>query len=116
MTNIDGIHLGIKYNSTIYIIPVNTILYCKSEGNYTHFFLRDKKIMVYQPLSKTITFLPKNHFCRCHNSFIVNLNEIAEFNLKKSNIVLKNSIVIPVSFRRKKSILTAIKENGIENL
>lgn len=102
--------LRIKYNNTIYLLPIERILFCKAEGNYTCFVFKDKKVISYQSLKTTIKCLPEAAFFRCHNSYIVNLNEITEFNLRKNILVLRNNAMVPVSLRRKKELQSVIKK------
>lgn len=102
--------LIIKNNNTIYLLPIERILFCKAEGNYTCFVLKDKKVISYQSLKKTIKYLPEVAFFRCHNSYIVNLNEITEFNLRKNILVLRNNTIVPVSLRRKKDLQLLIEK------
>jgi len=96
--------------STIFIIPFHSLLYCRAEGNYTCFALKDKKILIYQTLKKTLSLLPPDTFCRCHNSIIVNLNEILEISLKINYLILKDKTVLPISTRRKKVLRSAIRK------
>lgn len=102
--------LRIKNNNTIYLLPIERILFCKAEGNYTCFVLKDKKVISYQSLEQTIKYLPEVLFFRCHNSYIVNLNEITEFDLRKNILLLRNNVIVPVSFRRKRELQLAIKK------
>lgn len=99
----------LKNGSTIYFIELKNLMFCKSEGNYTMFFLKDKKVLSYQSLSKASKFLSIHLFFRCHNSYLVNLREIAEFNMKKNILQLKNNAIIPVSKSKKRYLETALK-------
>jgi len=93
--------IEIKDKSVIHFIPIENILYCKAEGNYTCFVLRDKKILTYKTLKQISKRLKNYNFCRCHNSILVNLNEVIEFDIKKNIIILKNRFAVPVSLRKK---------------
>ncbi len=103
-------NIEIKKDGIIYLVPINKIIFCKSEGNYTCLVLIDKKFMVYQSLNETIKTLSDEYFFRCHNSYIVNLGEISEFDLTQNIITLTNKINLPVSNRRKKAFKCALRE------
>ena len=93
------------------MIKTEEILYCQSKGNYTCFILKEKKIVIYRPLCDITDLLQKYQFFRSHKSFLVNLNEIKEFNTRKGLLVLSNKALTPVSKRRMKSL-----EKFLENL
>lgn len=103
--------LKIQNKSIIYLIPISEILFCKTEGNYTSFILNgNKRIVAYITLKKTLKNLPAKYFCRCHNSFIINLKQINVLNLKKNIAILKDNSIVPISLRKKKDILNALNE------
>src|SRR5438045_787772 len=60
------------------LVPINSIISCSSNSNYTEFFLSDKrKILVSRTLKETEEMLEGYAFMRVHHSHIINLNEIA---------------------------------------
>ena len=62
------------------LVPVSSIIYCASEGNYTIFFMKDKqKIVASRPLKEAEEMLAEHSFFRVHHSYIVNMNEIEKF-------------------------------------
>ena len=83
------------------MVYLNDIIICKADGSYTKIFLRDGKTVL---SSKGLTYyyklLQKQQFCRCHNSYIINIAEITEYDRLK-NIILILGQKIPVSRRRK---------------
>lgn len=90
------------------IIPVADIVYCKGDGPYTSFFLSDNsKELVSKPLKFYEDLLPAPHFLRSHQSFLVNRSYIKS--ISSSDVLqLSNNVEIPVSSRRKSSILNQI--------
>lgn len=101
--------IEIKNKNIIHIFPSESIIYCKAEGNYTSYVLEDKKVLSYQTLKNTYDNLPSCDFCRCHNSFIVNLSKIRVFDTHKNILILKDKLFVPVSNRRKKVLQHALK-------
>jgi len=62
------------------LISVDTIISCKSDSNYTIFFLKNKqKLIASQTLKEVETLLEEHAFLRVHHSYIVNLNEIVKY-------------------------------------
>ncbi len=57
-------------------IEVAQIQFIKSDGDYTHLFLADKKHLVSQPLRYWITTLNAKYFCQVHKSYLVNVSRI----------------------------------------
>lgn len=89
----------------IQMLQLKDIMYCRSEGSYTNFFLQDgRQIMVSKPLKYYDELLPEQWFLRPHQSYLVNRMCVDRF-MKNGSIVLKNHVEIPVSVRRKDYVL-----------
>lgn len=87
------------------IVNTQDIISLEADGSYTKFTLMNKKILA----SKRIGFyedkLPSELFLRCHNSYVVNLNQIGKLGKNKSNyLVMKNGDTVPISTTKKASI------------
>jgi len=90
------------------IVSVHDIMYCKGDGPYTSFFLNDgTQVLIAKPLKYYEELLPAPHFLRSHQSYLVNRRFISGVN-RSACIVLKNKEEIPVSVRRRTSILAQI--------
>lgn len=87
------------------LIDFDEIIYCKSDGSYTTFFLENnKKIMVSKSIIEYEKMLPGNEFLRCHQSYLVNIKFIDKLT-KEGFIILKDKSSIPVSVRKKEEIM-----------
>lgn len=63
------------------LVKIETILYCIADRNYTEVFLTgNKKILVSRPLKEFEQELNDFQFFRIHQSFLVNMNHIAQYN------------------------------------
>jgi two-component system LytT family response regulator len=90
-------------------ININDILYCKSDGNYTTFFLENgqtpvitRQIGVYEEL------LPEPLFCRIHRQYIINVNRVTKYvKGRGGHVVMSNGMNIDVSARKKDDFLSA---------
>lgn len=100
----------IKTNEGIHIIVYKDILYCKGEGSYTYFYLSDnREILASKPLKEYEDLLPSDEFVRCHQSYIVNINELIKID-RDDNLILKNGHHVPVATRRKDVVLKVLSQ------
>lgn len=88
-------------------IDMKDILYCKSDGAYSHIFLLDGSRLY---ISKTLRFLEdalsEYHFYRVHNSYIVNLNYVKKYSRSDGGLLtLSNGKEVRVSRTRKNELL-----------
>jgi len=83
------------------------ITHCEARGNTTiiHFKGVEPLLITYS-LCMVHKKLGEENFIRCHRSYIVNIQEIEEVNLRKRNFILKNGDSISIS-RRMLSDVTA---------
>jgi two-component system LytT family response regulator len=89
----------------VYLVSVMEIVRCESDGNYTHFFIRDgKKYMVSNPLKDYEDILAEHGFFRIHKSHMVNLSFIESFD-KEGYVFLKDNTTLPVARRKKNDLM-----------
>lgn len=88
-------------------IPVNEIIRCQSNVNYTTLYLvNNKKITVAKTLKEFELLLSDYDFFRIHNSHLVNLAFIAGYKKGKGGmVVMSDRSEIEVSTRRKEEFL-----------
>jgi two-component system LytT family response regulator len=88
-------------------VNTNDIVYCKSDGNYTEIHFKNKKVEVVSKKLKIIEEVIENElFFRVHNSYLVNIDCIAELVRKDGQyLVLENGVTIPVSRNKKEALL-----------
>lgn len=81
------------------LVDLDTIIYCKSEGNYTRFYFKDGSSSLTSKTLKTYqTYLESYGFMRIHKSHIANLNEIKKFiQGKVGQVILSNGQSLDVS-------------------
>lgn len=102
--------LVLKTMSDMFIVPIDEIYNCKSDGGYTVFMLKDERtIMVSNNLKTYESILLEHNFIRTHRSHLVNINYIDRIQKKDGGIiVLTNGVEIPISSRRKDAVFEAI--------
>lgn len=91
----------LKTSDAVYAVYEKNILYCRSDGNYTTFYVQDsEKIMISKPLKKVEELLSPELFIRCHHSYIVNKKHAVKYD-KSGVLIVHPDIKVPVSNRRK---------------
>lgn len=96
-------------------IPMTSILFLQSSKNYTRFHLHDKRFKISSNnLKYHESYLPREFFFRIHHSFLINILHLNMIKKKGSLLAIMSSgDSIPISFRRKKDILTEINQSII---
>jgi two-component system LytT family response regulator len=101
----------LKTTEAINIVDVGDITHCRSESNYTTFYMTDgKKIMVSRVLKEYEDLLSEYGFFRPHHSFLVNLNHVTKLDKTDGGfLILKDGVEVPVSLRRKKRLMQVLE-------
>jgi len=89
------------------MIPVDSIISCASENNYTIFFLKNnKKVIASRLLKEVEEMLTDYSFARVHNSYVVNLNEIEKYVKGEGGyLIMSDGSSVDVSRSRKENLL-----------
>jgi two-component system LytT family response regulator len=88
------------------MIPVDAIISCEADSNYTIIYLKSKKkIVVSWTLKEVEEILTDHSFARVHRCFLVNLNEIEKYVKGEGGyLVMSDGTTVDVS-RNKKDLL-----------
>lgn len=83
------------------------IMYCKSEGSYTRFYLNNHThILVSRNIGEYEESLPARSFCRIHNEYLVNLFYISRYIRGRGGyLILTDGTSIEVSARKRDQFL-----------
>ncbi len=105
----------LKNQERMYIVDCQSIIRCQSENSYISFYLDDGEIItVTSSLKEYEDILSQFKFFRVHQSHLVNINHIKEFNKRKGgNITMIDDSKIPLSQRKRLQFLDFIKHFGI---
>jgi two-component system LytT family response regulator len=96
-------YVAISSIDEIFFIKMVDIMFCKSDGRYTKFYLENGDVCM---SSKNIgeyenKVLDNGNFFRVHNSFIINMKFVKRIIKADGNSCeLENGLVIPISKRR----------------
>jgi two-component system, LytTR family, response regulator len=103
--------IAIPTSDGFILVPLDDIIYCESDGNYTNFFLKDgKKLTSSYTLKQYDEMLADHNFFRAHKSYLVNVSHITRY-LKGEGgtVIMSNGREIEISRRNKESLLRLIK-------
>lgn len=105
-------YLSISSLDKVDVIKKDEIIFCKSDGRYTTFYLKNnKEIVACKNLGEYELMLGKENFFRVHNSYIVNLDFIVNISKKEGfYCIMSNNALIPVSKRRQESLKNFLKQ------
>ncbi len=94
------------------ITKMSNVLHCLTSGRNTEFHLVDGTIFTaIRPLKYFDELMESYGFCRIHESYVVNLNEIVRYNKGRGgSVVMSNSEEINVSRKNKDVLLRAITQ------
>jgi two-component system LytT family response regulator len=96
----------LKTTERIQVVNISDIIFCKSDNSYTVFYLKDSnRIVVSKVLLKFENILKEHGFIRVHKSFLVNLDFISSYEKATDCLIMSNKLKIPVSVRKKESVL-----------
>jgi two-component system LytT family response regulator len=92
-----------------HVIPINEIIRCEADRNYTHFFLLNKKtILVSGGLKEYEEMLKPYGFIRPHHSHVINLAFITKLEKRTGMLILKDGSEVPVSIRKHPELIEVL--------
>ncbi len=84
----------LNFKNKSYTINTSDIIFIEIIGHSLYIHTSENKIAFRQTMAEIEQMLPGEFFCRCHNSYIVNLRYIDEFSRKE--IILNNGTILPI--------------------
>jgi len=102
--------LAITGKDSIRFVPINDIVYCESDGSYSHFYLTGgKKVTSTRLLKDFNKLLEGSGFFRIHHQYLINLSHIEEYiRGDGGTVVLDNQIRLEVSRRKKAAFIKVL--------
>jgi two-component system LytT family response regulator len=99
--------VALPIDGKIHMIPYSSIIYCRSESNYTYIYLTgNKKVLLSKTLKEIEQLIDHPDFFRVQNSFYVNLNHIKEYvRGEGGDLVMSNGKEVRVSRNKKLALL-----------
>ncbi len=92
------------------MIPIKDIIYCERDLRITYLYYTGGNVKCHLKLDELEEKLnrKKKNFCRCHNSFLVNLSYVEK--IEKDGLILSDGDILPISRSRKKETLKHYEE------
>jgi two-component system, LytTR family, response regulator len=90
------------------LIPIDEVIVCEADDNYTHLHLKNKSMIIACRTLKDIEEQLQgfSSFLRVHHSYLVNLNEVNKYIRGEGGyLVMSNGSTVNVSRSRKESLL-----------
>lgn len=104
---------SVSFGNKNYIIDYHSVLYVESFKNNQLFHCTDNStITVYSTMKKLVEKLPP-YFCRCHKSYVVNMDFVTGY--EPYNFTVSDEIKIPIPPKRYKTVISHYT-NYIANL
>lgn len=101
----------LRTSEALHLVDISNIVFCKSDNSYTTFYLDGgKEIIVSKSMKEYASLLEEFNFVRPHQSFLVNTQHISKIDKSDGGfVILNNGKEVPVSARRKQSLLSALE-------
>ena len=102
--------LALRSQQFVKIVELKDITYLHVDNGITTVFLQDgKKVVTTRPLKEYEELLSGGSFLRTHHSYLVNKRYIDRYHRKDGYLYMKDGTKIPVSDRKKETIVTYFK-------
>lgn len=102
----------IVLNTTEYVhlVEVKDIIRLESEDNYSYFYLVDgRRLIVSNRLKMYEALLVEYGFFRIHQSHLINMEHLINYNKKTANVSMVGDTKLPVSVRKQPVFMKLIK-------
>lgn len=102
--------LGVPVNQGIRFLEIDLIIRIESDGNYSRIWLDNEgPLLVSRTLKELACALVEEPFCRVHNSHLVNLHYVQEYQRAyRGMLVMKGGVEIPISRSQKENVLRTL--------
>ncbi|MBP7555151.1 MAG: response regulator transcription factor [Chitinophagaceae bacterium] len=110
ISNKNQLRIAIVSNKETIFLSPETILFCKSDNNYTTFYLKGgQKYISSKPIFEYEELLSNHGFTRCHQSYLVNSLFIKSWiKVDGDRLLMEDDHEIPVARNRKEKVKEAI--------
>ncbi|GAB3923675.1 LytR/AlgR family response regulator transcription factor [Larkinella terrae] len=100
--------IALPTNQGFEMVPIEAIIRCEADNNYTHVILKTgKPLLVSRTLKEIEELLEGSSFLRVHQSHLINLNEILRYIRGEGGyVVMSDTSSVPVSRSRKEILLS----------
>jgi two-component system, LytTR family, response regulator len=103
----EGRKIALRTSSSVHIVDLSDIIRCRSEKNYTQFYLASgESVVVSKTLKEFEELLVPFLFVRVHQSHLVNLDHIRRYEKADGGLlIMSDHSQVPVSLRKKDDLM-----------
>jgi len=91
----------------VHLVDLKDIIICKSEANYSKFFLvNQREIIISKTLKEYEDQLSGFGFLRIHRSYLINLHHLTGFDKREGGaVIMSNGMKLPVAVRKREEFM-----------
>ena len=87
------------------VVKEKDVIHLEADGSYTKFILKNRAILASKRMGYYQEKIKGNNFLRCHNSHIVNVQEINRISKGKGGyLIMSNGDTVPISASKKEHV------------
>jgi two-component system LytT family response regulator len=96
----------LKTSESIHLVPIQTIVRCEADGNYTKvFFDNQPKLLISKPLKHFEDMLEEFGFVRVHQSHLVNINHVVRVDKVDGGVLIfADGAQVSISVRKREQL------------
>ena len=105
--------IALSLAERIEFVPVQSIVRCESDSNYTTFYLKSgERLIVSRTLKEFDELLAPHGFLRVHQSHLINISEIKSYVKSDGGYIrMKDGATVSISRQRREMVLKALMKN-----
>ena len=105
--------IALSLADSIEFVPVQSIVRCESDSNYTTFYLKSgEQLIVSRTLKEFDELLAPHGFLRVHQSHLINMSEIKSYVKSDGGYIrMKDGATVSISRQRREITLKALMRN-----
>lgn len=102
--------LALPVSDGLELVPVDDILYCESDSNYTVVHLKDKKrLVISRTLKEFEDILEGDAFVRVHHSHLINVKHVKKYiRGEGGEVIMVDGTNVAVSRRKKQELMDSL--------
>lgn len=102
----------LKTNESIHLVPIQSIVRCEADGNYTKVLLDNQpKLLISKSLKYFEDMLQEFGFVRVHQSHLVNINHIVRVDKIDGGVLaFADGAQVPISVRKREQLLKMLSD------
>jgi len=98
----------VKQNNLLRKIPIDEVLWVKTEGNYSLIHTTTKKYILKLSLKKVLEQLPTAYFIQVQRAYIIALSKIEDIDTSTSEVII-NKVRLPLGRNYKEALFSRLK-------